>query len=155
MVSCKWVPTRHNATFRVCKRQLTLHVNCWKKTLVVHMYIYKNTVVHMYIKLSSCLNDCSWTYLFKLMHMDKRERKYIFIYIIDHQSWNSSCKVASDQEFTFSSAIEPTKEKHNALWPSQKHGASVVPIHWSTHLSCADPRLGFCWKIMAGLSVAW
>ena len=35
--------------------------------------------------------------------------------IIDDQSWNSCHKVASDHEFTFRSAIEPTKKKDNAL----------------------------------------
>ena len=37
------------------------------------------------------------------------------VYITDSQSWNGCHKVASDHEFTFGSAIEPTKKKHNAL----------------------------------------
>ena len=37
------------------------------------------------------------------------------VHITDNQSWNSWHKVASDHEFTFSPAIEPTKKKHDAL----------------------------------------
>ena len=37
------------------------------------------------------------------------------VHITDNQSWNSCRKVASDHEFTFGLAEEPTKEKHNAL----------------------------------------
>ena len=37
------------------------------------------------------------------------------VHVTDSQSWNSCRKVASDHEFTFDSAIEPTKKKHNAL----------------------------------------
>ena len=34
------------------------------------------------------------------------------VHVTDNQSWNSCRKVASDQEFTFGSAIEPTEKKH-------------------------------------------
>ena len=37
------------------------------------------------------------------------------VHITDNQSWNSCRKVASDHEFTFGSAIEPTEKKHDAL----------------------------------------
>ena len=65
------------------------------------------------------------------------------VHMTDNQSWNSCCKVASDREFTLGLAIEPTKKKHTVLWPctipghllQPKHGASVVCLPWSTHLS--------------------
>ena len=37
------------------------------------------------------------------------------VHITDNQSWNSCHEMASDHEFTFGSAAEPTKKKHNAL----------------------------------------
>ena len=37
------------------------------------------------------------------------------VQITDNQSWNSCCKVASENEYAFDSAIEPTEKKHNAL----------------------------------------
>ena len=37
------------------------------------------------------------------------------VHFIDNQSLNSRRKVASDHEFTFSSAREPTKKKHHAF----------------------------------------
>ena len=37
------------------------------------------------------------------------------VHITDNQSWNSCRKVASNHEFTFGSAKEPTKKKHDAL----------------------------------------
>ena len=65
------------------------------------------------------------------------------IHITDNQSWNSCHKLSPDHGFTFGSAIEPTKKKHNALWPwtahghllQPKHGASAVRRHWSTRPS--------------------
>ena len=43
------------------------------------------------------------------------QNRQVEVHITDIQSWNSCRKVASDCEFTFDSAIEPTKKKHNAL----------------------------------------
>ena len=37
------------------------------------------------------------------------------VHIMDNQSGNSRCKVASDHEFIFGSAVEPAKKKHAAL----------------------------------------
>ena len=45
----------------------------------------------------------------------RNETGKIEVHITDSQSWNSCCKVASDHDFTFSSAAKPTKKKHNAL----------------------------------------
>ena len=49
------------------------------------------------------------------------------VHITDNQSWNSCRKVASDHEFTFGSAIEPTEKKHDALWPCTLHGHLLQP----------------------------
>ena len=72
--------------------------------------------------------------------------------ITDNQSWNRCHEAASDHDFTFRSATEPTKKKHNgkmrfdrALYMSTyllqpKQGASAVRMHWSTQLSYALNR---------------
>ena len=86
------------------------------------------------------------------------------VHIIDNQSWNSCRKVASDHEFTFSSASKPTEKNHNALWSCTIHGHLLQP-KWclcgpdaqvNTYVFCAELRLEFCWLIIAGLSaIPW
>ena len=85
------------------------------------------------------------------------------VHITDNQSWNNCHKVASGREFTFSSAIEPTKKKHNVLWPcpytwpltSAKTGCLCgLDTLVNTSVLCAELRLEFCWETVAGLSVA-
>ena len=83
------------------------------------------------------------------------------VHITDYQSWNSCRKVASDHEFTFGSAIEPTKRKHNAL-DSALYMATSTKTRClcgpnallNTFVFCAEPRLEFCWEIIAGLPAA-
>ena len=43
------------------------------------------------------------------------------VHITDNQSWNSCRKVASDHEFTFGSAKEPTKKKERKKRRSIMH----------------------------------
>ena len=48
------------------------------------------------------------------------------VHITDNQSWNSCRKVAFDGEFTFGSAMEPTKTKY-VLRPCTIHGHLLQP----------------------------
>ena len=51
----------------------------------------------------------------KAKSMVVNETEKVEVHITDNQSWNSCSKVASDHEFTFISAVVPTKKKYNAL----------------------------------------
>ena len=83
------------------------------------------------------------TRLQKTKPMVVNKTRKVEIHVADNQPRNSCMKAASDHGFTFGSAIEPTKKKHNALWPctvhghllQPQHGASAVWIHWPTRLS--------------------
>ena len=56
------------------------------------------------------------------------------VHVTDNQSWNSCGKVASDHEFTFGSAREPTKKKFkhidHALYMATYFSQNMVPL-WS------------------------
>ena len=55
------------------------------------------------------------TRLQKTKPMVVNKTRKVEIHVADNQPRNSCMKAASDHEFTFGSAIEPTKKKHNAL----------------------------------------
>ena len=71
--------------------------------------------------------------------------------------------MVSDREFTFSSAVEPTKKKCNtcfdcAIYTTTHFSQNMVPVwQWSTcdmSVFFAEPKFEFYWEIVAGLSVA-
>ena len=65
------------------------------------------------------------------------------VHITGNQSRNSWSKVAADHEFTVGWSVEPTKKRHNALWPftilghlpQPEHGISAVRMHSSSSSS--------------------
>ena len=50
------------------------------------------------------------------------------VHFTNNQSWNSCRKMASDHEFTFDLATQPTKKKHNAL---------ALTVHYTWPLTSA------------------
>ena len=74
----------------------------------------------------------------------------------------AAIKVAPDGEFTFGSFIQPTKKiiTHfdNAPYKATYINPNMMPLRSGCNgqqaVFCAEPRLEFCWEIIAGLSAA-
>ena len=78
--------------------------------------------------------------------MNKTGKAKVHITDSDNQSMNSCHEVASDHKFTFGSAIEPTKKKHNALWLCTIHGHLLQPnlVPLQSRCTCQHVCL-LCW----------
>ena len=110
-------------------------------------------------------NQCPPTYQPSTLLLGQTRSWKVEVLTTNNQYWNSCCRVVSDHEVTFGSAIEPTKHSlmyfdhalYNGHLLHPKYGAPVVQMCLSTHLCFAQSwglNLDFGGKTVAGRSTA-